>query len=494
MTRSLRLGPAGPFLGVVLLACAACSAPSGRVDSASGPPPDFARCFTGRTLRADLHWTGSSQGRTVTLWRLVRETRWAGPRRGLVEDLGLGDHRMRLLDAATGAEIYRQGFSTLQAEWLQTAEALAGGARTFPFSVRFPEPRRPCRLAIERREGGRFEVCATLAIDPSDPRVVPSGRPPGVRVRRHGPRIPTDRALDLVFLGDGYTRREERKFLRHVERLREALLAVEPFASAADRIVVRSVFVPSQENGVSHPRRGLHRRSALGVTYDVFGSARYALPLDEFPWREAAACVPYDAAVLLADDEEYGGGGIFERVCVVAARSERAAFLLVHEFGHSFGGLGDEYFTSDVAYEDLPPPTVEPWEPNLTTLLPEGRPKWADRVTPGTPIPTPWPKERFVELEHRFRERRKKAPPDRAGELAREHARAIEALLAPLRGVVGAFEGAGYRASGLYRPEVDCLMLSSRPETFCLVCRQALARRLARHVPDAALRAVPSTP
>ena len=102
----------------------------------------------------------------------------------------------------------------------------------------------------------------------------------------------------------------------------------------------------------------------------------------------------------------YGGGGIYGLYSTVAADSVWAPYVFVHEFGHHIAGLADEYYTSDVAY--LPAADrVEPWEPNVTALLDPAALKWKDLVTPGTPLPTPWPKDEFERYTKEIQERRR---------------------------------------------------------------------------------------
>ena len=182
--------------------------------------------------------------------------------------------------------------------------------------------------------------------------------------------------------------------MRDARRLTDVLFAHEPFKQRRDDFNIWGLCPPSPESGVSRPSTGIHRRSPVGATYDAFGSERYVLTFDNRAWREIASWAPYEFVEILANNETYGGGGIYDLYATVAVDSDWADYVFIHEFGHHFAGLADEYYTSPVAYE--PPATVvEPWEPNVTALLDPAHLKWADLVAPGTPLPTPWPKDEF---------------------------------------------------------------------------------------------------
>jgi len=183
------------------------------------------------------------------------------------------------------------------------------------------------------------------------------------------------------------------------------------------------------------------------------------------------------------NERTYGGGGIFNDQTTAAADNAYAVYLFIHEFGHNFGGLGDEYFTSDVAYETGAAEKPEPWEPNLTALHDPAHLKWKDLVESDTPLPTPWDKEAFEKQSRAYQERRRKLRASSAAEeemekLFREVEAAETRLLAGMKysGRIGAFEGAGYESKGLYRPRTDCIMFSRDKVGFCPVCRRAIER------------------
>jgi hypothetical protein len=224
----------------------------------------------------------------------------------------------------------------------------------------------------------------------------------------------------------------------------------------------------------------VHRASPLGTSYDTFDSERYILTTENRAFREIAANAPYEVVEILTNSETYGGGGIFNLYATVAADSAWAPYIFVHEFGHHIAGLADEYYTSDVAYLRATE-RVEPWEPNATALLDPGNLKWKDLVKPGTPLPTPWPKDEYERDTRQRQERRRviraqNRPESEMNALFREEMLRDTRLLnaAPHGGVVGAFEGANYEARGYYRPQSDCIMFTRDEVPFCVVCRRAI--------------------
>ena len=230
---------------------------------------------------------------------------------------------------------------------------------------------------------------------------------------------------------------------------------------------------------ISRPSTGIYHDSPLGASYDAFGSERYMLTFDNRALRKAAAFAPYEFIEILANNQTYGGGGIFNLYSTVAADNAFANYVLVHEFGHHFAGLADEYYTSSVAYT-TPAERVEPWESNATALLEPGKLKWADLVAPGTPIPTPWDKQAFetysLAIQKRRAEIRKQKLPESVMEaLFREELKYEQEKFRQEKyfGKVGAFEGANYEAKGYYRPEIDCIMFT-RTDHFDAVCRRAI--------------------
>jgi len=267
---------------------------------------------------------------------------------------------------------------------------------------------------------------------------------------------PAAQKVDLLVISEGYTREQLPTFHADVKRLLDALFAEEPFKSRKRDFNVRALDLPSQEPGVNRPNAGVFRRTPLSVEYNIFDSERYVLTLDNRALRDAASAAPYEFVEILVNERTYGGGGIFNDHATAAVDSAFSDYVFVHEFGHHFAALADEYYTSDVAYETGATNKPEPWEPNVTALADPAALKWRDLVTLGTPLPTPWQKEAFEQHSRAVQERRRairkrNAPEDEMDALFREQRDWEATFLASMKhsGAVGAFEGAAYEARGL---------------------------------------------
>jgi hypothetical protein len=287
--------------------------------------------------------------------------------------------------------------------------------------------------------------------------------------------------VDLLLLGDGYTAGERGKFERDARRLMEVLFTYSPFKERRNDFNVWGLVPPAQESGVSRPSTGTWKASPLRTAYDTFGSERYVLTLDNRTLREVASQAPYEFVEILVNSNTYGGGGIHNLYSTVAAQSRWAPYLFIHEFGHHFAALADEYYTSPTAYAPAPTDRPEPWERNVTTLKDVKALKWKELVTPGVPLPTPWQKARFEELSREFQKKRaairkENRPEAEMDALFLEQQRVETALFRKEEHAhaVGAFEGAHYEARGYYRPQLDCVMFSRNPVPFCQVCQRAI--------------------
>jgi hypothetical protein len=338
------------------------------------------------------------------------------------------------------------------------------------------------QVVLKKRdsENSFREIWSTL-VDPADifiDRSKPA--PPGALLTIEKNGEPADK-VDFLILGDGYTASELAKFEKDARRLMELLFQTSPFRERRKDFNVWGFAPPAAESGISRPSSGIYRRPPLGTTYDAFGSERYVLTFDNRAFRDVASFAPYEFVEIVVNSETYGGGGILGLYGTVAADSAEAPYVFVHEFGHHFAALADEYYTSPVAYAPAVIQT-EPWEPNVTALLDPEKLKWKELVDAGVPLPTPSQKEEFESRSREFQARRARLraegrPESEMEDLFRE-VREFEVKLFEVEkflGKVGAFEGAMYEAKGYYRPEVDCIMFT-RSERFCTVCRRAIER------------------
>ena len=444
--------------------------------------------FTGDTMRVDYLQTGGRGIEAVALDRIVNDGPWPGSRTSLVDETNLGKYLFEVIDRGTNRVIFSRGFASLYGEWETTAEA-GEIHRTFSGTLRFPWPKSPVQVVLKKRDRlNAFHEFWSAIIDPASRQVNGARLAPAGTVLTLWESGPPDQKVDLLLIGDGYTQPDMAKFQADARRLVEQMFALEPYRSRRGDFNVRAIAVPSEESGVHNPRTGEMRRTRVGTEYNVFDSERYALALDNRGWRDVASAAPYDAVEILINNRYYGGGGIFNDHAAVAVDSGSAGYIFAHEFGHHFAGLGDEYYTSDVAYETGGAEKVEPWEPNVTALHDPSALKWKDLVEPGTPLPTPWDKEvyekRSAEIQAERRRLRATGAPESAMDALFTTQQAWETkFLSSMThsGKVGAFEGASYEPKGLYRPEADCIMFTRDEVGFCRVCRRAIERVIRLH-------------
>ena len=452
------------------------------VSSSSSTPSAFDAAFARRTMRLDLFHTGGPKGEVFAVAGAgpADDGPWAGSLTRLLDDTNLGTHFFEVRDPKTNRILFSRGYSSIYAEWETTGEPKKA-SRTFPESLRFPWPKEPVQVVLSRRDAGNvFQPVFTTLVDPAAANPAPRAALGKVwTVFENGPAT---EKLDLLMLGEGYAEKDLPKFHADVRKLVDLLFSYEPFKSRRADFNVRALDLPSAESGVYRHDSKIFRRTPLSVQYGIFGSERYVLTYDDRALREAASAAPYDFLEILVNDARYGGGGIFNHQATAAVDSSWAEYLFVHEFGHHFAALADEYYTSDVAYEtggEKP----EPWEPNVTAQTAREKLKWADLVEAGTPLPTPWEKDTFEKRSREIQKTRRAIvaagkPPSALDELFREEAKEETALLGSMKwsGKVGAFEGAAYEAKGLYRSSADCIMFTRDNVGFCPVCRRGITR------------------
>ncbi len=436
---------------------------------------------TPRTMRLDYYHTGDAKSEVFSLDRVVLEPLpWPGNPRHNLDDTNLGKYFFEVRDKASGSVLYSRGFASVFGEWESTDEAQSA-KRTFSESLRFPAPAAPVRIVLSRRDENNHwrEVWQTM-LDPNAmtvDRAAPPSAGPLITIENNGPSA---EKVDFLILGDGYTAGERGKSESDARRLTKILFATAPFREHEKDFNVWGLCPAAEQSGISRPSTGVYRRSPAGASYDAFGSERYILTYENRAFRDLASQAPYEFVEIVTNSATYGGGGIFNLYSTVAADSAWAPYVFVHEFGHHFAGLADEYYTSETAYTNTR--RVEPWEPNATALLDPQMLKWRDLVEPGTPLPTPWAKAEFEAMEKDIQAERRRIRKENRSEaemdaLFRRERAAEEKLLGsgPYAGKVGAFEGANYEAHGYYRPQANCIMFT-RSDFFCRVCQRAIER------------------
>ena len=443
---------------------------------------DYKSWFDNKTMRVDYFHSGNAEEEHFSVDRILNDGSWSGSKSLLIDELKYGLYFFEVQDQETGKLLYSRGFASIFGEWQTIPEAQTQWG-TFHESVRFPWPLKPVKLVMKKRNNvNEFETVWQTEIDPVSRIVNPAGLDKKFNTHTILESGTPENKVDIVILGDGYTADEIDKFHNDAERLSAALFDVEPFKSRKSDFNVKCVDTPSPVSGVNKPHPGVFKRTPLSVSYSAFDSERYALAYDNRTIRDVASAVPYEFMFILINEETYGGGGIYNLYSTVAVDNSFSEYIFVHEFGHHFAALADEYYTSDVSYQTQEI-TVEPWEANITALLDKDNFKWRDMVDENTPLPTPWEKEKYDTFSYQIQKERKalraeKAPESELEELFEREKRESEAILDHMEytGKVGAFEGGGYMQYGLYRPYANCIMFTRNKQRFCPVCQRAIER------------------
>lgn len=459
------------------------------------PGISYEKYFLEGTLRIDYFHTGNAASETVALDELFAYDNWAGSKTNLLDTLNYGTYYYKIYDKPSGNLIYSKGFDSYFKEYQLTTPALEGKKKKYHESAIIPMPASPVIFALEKRskEGTMNEVFRTI-IDPATAAIAPVNSE--VKVITSLENGHPENKADILIVGEGYTLQEEQKFMDDLQRFTEIFFRAEPCRSYKDRFNIRGVYKASEDSGVDEPRAGIDKHTAVNATFNSLGSERYLLTEDNKSLRNIAGHAPYDALYIMVNHNRYGGGGIYNFYCVFTSDNINSDYLMVHEFGHSFFGLADEYYTSSTAYNDFYPAGYEPNEANITALHDPDNIKWKHLVSTGIEIPTHWNKAEFDSLDLQWQVRRaslneqisllkkNNATGDQIQDAIDQynleslgHQQKVEAFLenSKFTGKVGAFEGAGYASTGLYRPSLNCIMFS-RTDYFCPVCQDAMIR------------------
>jgi hypothetical protein len=482
------------LMTVVLLAAAALAA-NAQAQVA------FDEFFLDKALRFDLYQVGDAKDELVTLDQVYQEGIWPESRTHLIDSFTYGHYAVKLYDVASNRLIYSRSFDSTYAEYKTTTPAINGVKRVFERSIRVPHPKRPFLFVIEARDKWHLpRPLFSQVIDPSDYHLIREETAAGDFIYEARKSGDPHEKVDMVFIAEGYTAEDREKFKADVDRFSAYLFTVEPYKGATDKFNIHGVFRPSPERAMDEPRQRVYRKTTLNAAFNAFDLDRYMLIEEDHRMHEIAAQVPYDVIVVLVNSKRYGGGSIGFDYCVSTVDNPVSPQVFVHELGHSFAGLADEYYASEVSYNDFYPKGVEPLEPNITALLDPANVKWKDLLSPGIAVPTEYGKEKIEALMAERRKNREEQARE-AGEAKKnganeaavkkieaKHRDADKALskkieevrkqYASLEDKVGAFEGAGYASKGLYRPMIYCIMISSPKGEFCRVCQQAIARMI----------------
>ena len=398
---------------------------------------EFDTFFVKKSLRIDFALTGNATTQQAAIQQLREEPVWGGPVKNLEDPFNYGGYYVNVYDAESGRKIYSRGFNTLFEEWRTTDQAKSE-TQAWNNSVSVPFPKKPVQIEICARDKAdmNFHPLLKQLVDPKSIFIdrSPLKKNKVVEILSNGD---SSNKADLVFLAEGYTEDEMDKFEADAKRFTKTLFDTPPFGKYKADFNVWAVCVPSQESGMDVSGDGVWKNTALNSGYYTFGIDRYLTSQDLKPIRDAVWDVPCDAIFILVNSDTYGGGGMYNFYAMSTANNELTSVVFVHEFGHSFAGLADEYFNSEVAYNDFYNLKYEPWEPNITTLVDFDK-KWKDLLPKNTPVPTP--------LDDKFKEK------------------------------TVVFEGGGYLSKGIYRPMDNCMMRNYHP--FCPACQRGITQMI----------------
>lgn len=433
------------ILLAALVAVTACrpgkSAGDGTVSSLFEGEVDYTAHFTGERLRIDLILAGDSSRQSAYLKEMHREGEWAGSPNSLIDKFGYGNYFLELFE--NKELIYSKGFSTLFDEWTTTEQAVTTPMATGQ-SLWMPFPKNKVHLVVYQRvrKTGKFAAMLEIDIDPADRHIIP-GCDNDFNIKALQYKGDIADKVDLVLAGEGYGYGEIGKLRADAQRMTDYIFGMEPYSSRRNDFNIWLVESVSRDSGADIPQDGIWRNTLMDSMFDTFYIDRYLTVMDHTKIASVVSGAPVDAVIVLVNDSKYGGAGMYGSYAMTTTDNKRSLPVIIHEFGHSFAGLADEYYDSETAYQDFYPLDIEPWEPNITTNV-SFADKWADMIEEGTPVPTPndssW------------------------------------------MGTVGMFEGAGYMTYGCYRPYYDCRMITNTAPAFCPVCQRAINRMIDYYV------------
>lgn len=397
----------------------------------------FADHFADKTLRVDYIFNGNASGQAICLDGLSALPTWAGRKHHLAELPLQGNGQIVMRNAASGKTIYTTSFSSLFQEWLETDEA-RNVTKGFENTFLLPYPLQPVEIEITLLDPRR-NVRASMKhiVHPNDVLIEQKGNS---HITPHKYLLHNDspeKCIDVAILAEGYTLQEMQTFYEDADIACKSIFDHEPFKSMKKRFNVVAVASPSTDSGVSVPRLNEWKHTAFGSHFSTFYSDRYLTTSRVKAIHDALAGIPYEHIIILANTEEYGGGGIYNSYTLTTAHHPMFRPVVVHEFGHSFGGLADEYFYDNDVMTDTYPLDIEPWEQNVSTQV-DFAAKWKDMLSENTPVPTP------AEVSENY--------------------------------PTGVYEGGGYSAKGIFRPAENCRMRTNEYPAFCPVCQRALRR------------------
>ncbi len=397
---------------------------------------NFNQYFDNKTLRLDYYHTGNSIEDSYSFDELIEEPYWGGSKTNLLDKFDYGKYKFIVKDYDSGIEIYSRTYSTLFSEW-QTTDEAKQIIKSFSETIVFPYPKNNVVVEFYSRDkknilNKKFQY--TLNPNSYFVKTERTLEYPNFEILNSND---PDEAVDIVIIPDGYTKEEMNKFKKDCEKFAGFLFNASPYKENKNKFNIWGIEAPSKESGTDVPAENIWKNTISNTQFYMFDLDRYLMTSDNKSLRNIASNAPYDQIFILVNTNKYGGGAIYNHYSVCVSDNSNGEYIFTHEFGHGFAGLGDEYYTSDVAYNDFYPLDVEPLDPNLTTLV-NFESKWKDMIEKETSIPT------SITIENKDK--------------------------------VGVYEGGGYVAKGVYRPMQDCSMKSISINNFCPVCKRAIKK------------------
>jgi len=394
--------------------------------------------FTSKALRFDYNRCGTADSEEIFFQQMIKEGKWSGPRNNLVDPFPWGEYRLEVHDAKNDKLIYSRGYAGLYSEWQSTTEA-SEVRRCFYESVLIPFPKKKVRLELYSRDRStKLNKVFEYLIDPGDYFIKFDEGPKYKSYMVHDSGDPVEK-VDVVFLPDGFSSGEMGKFREAATEFSNALFNTDPFNAHEGDFNIWVVESPSIDSGTDIPGSNIWKETLLNTSFYTFDSERYLMTYDIKSVRDVAANAPYDLIIILVNTDKYGGGGVYNYYGTFSAFNAKSIGVWLHEFGHNLTWLADEYYTSDVSYNDYIDMKYEPIQPNVTTLVNFNK-KWKKLIKAGTPIPTP--------------------------------------RTAKYNGILGAFEGGLYTGKGVFSPMQKCKM-NWLDDPFCPICRQTILDMIA---------------
>jgi hypothetical protein len=398
----------------------------------------FEEYFEKECLRIDFSLVGNATHEEFILEQLKKQPHWAGSRKFPVNaDFEMGTYRFSIYDSASNLKLYSQGFCSLFNEWQTTLEAKLERRSYYHVNL-MPFPKKTIKYVLDKRaySDGKFYPVTELYINPKNYFIL-NEKPKPIKFTQIQGNSNNSQKIDIAFIAEGYTKKEMAKFKNDVKKTWDYISSVSPFNEYKDVFNIYAVESESEDSGTDIPGKNIYKNTVLNSMFYTFDTPRYLTTKDIKAVYDIAAVLPSEHLFILINSTEYGGGGFYNYYAATTVNHAYSLKVAVHEFGHSFAGLADEYYTSDVAYDGFYNLLLEPWEPNITTLV-AFKNKWSDMLTEGISIPT----ERTIEFKNN----------------------------------IGVFEGGGYAAKGIYSPFQDCRMKSNNTDEFCLVCKKSIRK------------------